>query len=131
MRVSVCRLQCPTEVRLVGCWAGGNLALDLCFLWRVLLDRRCITHWCGVDGLRFFHRLPFLPLHQGVLFNFNFLGVRRSPWVYGNSPKKEGDFLRPTSAKWSARVFPRMSMCEGVWSHFTSSPKASVVPARF
>ena len=38
-------------------------------------------------------------------------------------PKRSGDCLRPTSAKWSALV---LSICDGVCSHFTWQPAASV-----
>ena len=38
-------------------------------------------------------------------------------------PKSKGERHRPTSARWSARPFPLMPMCEGTCNHFTTSPK--------
>ena len=37
------------------------------------------------------------------------------------------DGLWPILARWSALEFPGMSMCDGVWSYFTSSPRISVI----
>ena len=53
-----------------------------------------------------------------------------SSWRLGCAdicPKYRGDLRLPTSAKWSAREFPGISMCEEVCSHFTCSPSRSVV----
>ena len=58
--------------------------------------------------------------------DFTAFGSARRPGYTDIWPKRCGNCRCPTSARWSAPVIPGISMCEGVWSHFTLFPSDAV-----
>ena len=87
------------------------------FLWCLLLD------WMKGSG----DSGSSLPFYDRIFLHLHFLWFWWPSWANGDAPNKNGGLSAATSARWSALVFPGMSICDGVWSHFSSSPNASVV----